>query len=369
MKSLYEQVYESLKQEIVAAKYKPGDRVPSEKELSDAFHVSRITSKKALEKLMNEGYVYRQRGKGTFVSESPAGNGNGRQDKPLFGLIVTTFDDSFGSGVITAIERASEERCLFILKCSLGDPEREERILKELLDYGVDGLIVFPAQAEHYSSEILRMVVDKFPLVLIDRSFKGVAATSVSTANEEAAKTGIDYLFELGHEQIGVLAPANFEATTIEDRLDGIVEAFAEKQVVVSRDLWCSALKSTLPTPLGSKEADIESIKTHLKEHPQITALFALEYNIAILAKTAIEQLGLSVPEDISILCFDSPPWNELEWNFTHLKQRETELGKLAVERLLNMYYEETGFEKDRLPAELVIGSSTKKLKVKHPSS
>ncbi|MFD2922999.1 GntR family transcriptional regulator [Halobacillus naozhouensis] len=372
MKSLYEQVYESLKNEIISSKYKVGDRVPSETNLSEMFQVSRITSKKALEKLRNEGYVYRQRGKGTFVASfqtSHKGTPHRNTDKPLFGLIVTNFNDSYGSKLITSIEKASTDQCMVILKCSLGDAEREEKLVKELLDFGVDGLIVFPAQAEHYSSEILKMVVDKFPLVLIDRSFKGVAATSVSTENEEAAKTGAHYLLDLGHEHIGVLIPENFETTTIEDRLNGIVNAFAEKKGIVNRDLWCSDIKSTLPTPLATKEEDIKVITQHLKNNPHITALFALEYNIAVLAKIAIQQLGFRVPEDISIICFDSPEWNDLQMDFTHLKQNEQELGQLAVKRLLDMHNGEFTIKKDRISAKLITGSSTQQMNVIYPGS
>ncbi|UOQ45586.1 GntR family transcriptional regulator [Halobacillus salinarum] len=371
MKSLYEQVYESLKKDIVASKYQVGDRVPSEKELSETFQVSRITSKKALEKLMNEGYVYRQRGKGTFVAEFEQNrlrSHNGKRDQPLFGLIVTTFGDSYGTQLITSIVESSFDQCMMILKCSFGDPAKEEKLVKEMLDYGVDGLIVFPAQAEHYSSEILKMVVDRFPLVLIDRSFKGVAATSVSTENEAAAKEGTDYLFELGHEHLGVLIPHSFETTTIEDRLNGIVHAFAEKKGIVNRDLWCSGIKSTLPTPQATKEEDIAVIKEHIKKNPHITALFSLEYMIALLAQTAIHELGLRVPEDISILCFDAPDWSGLEESFTHFKQDERELGRLAVKRLLDMYHGETKIKKDRISAKLVIGSSTKEINAKHPS-
>ncbi|WP_163537549.1 LacI family DNA-binding transcriptional regulator [Gracilibacillus sp. YIM 98692] len=365
MKSLYEQVYETLKKEITSGKHKVGDRIPSEKKLSETFEVSRITSKKALEKLMHEGYVYRQRGKGTFVSdfqnEKNANKNSVKKKTPLFGLIVTSLgDDAFGSGFVNSIIEESSGKSLIILKSSLGVPEREEQIVKELLDYGVDGIIVSPAQGEHYGSEILKMVVNKFPLVLIDRTFKGIAATSVSTDNQEAAKKGVNFLFELGHEDIGVMMPTNYGATTIENRLSGIVSAFAEKQVKVNRDLWCSEIKSTLPIPQATPEEDIEIIKQHIRDNPEMTAIFALEYAIALLVKNAVEQLGMDVPKDISILCFDSPSRTDVVCNFTYIKQNEEELGKTALQRLLGMYQGEAAIKKDRIPAELIIGNTTK---------
>lgn len=360
--ALYEQVYRSLKNEILDGIYKPGDRIPSEKELTDSFKISRITSKKALEKLVEEGIVYRQQGKGTFVSQyievnkiSPTTS----YRKPLFGLIVTNFDDSYSSKLISSIEIASEEQCLIILKQSFGLPEKEEKIIKEFLEFGVDGMIIYPAQAEHFSSEILKMVVNKFPFVLIDRSFKGVAATAISTDNVHAAKLGINYLFELGHEKIGVLSPKTIETTTIEDRFDGIFQAYAERNSVVNRDLWCTKIKSTLPVPGATPEQDVEVITKFLKKHPEITALFALEYHIAVLAKRAMEKLGLRVPEDISILCFDEPGNNITDFIFTHLKQEEEQIGSMAINRLLEMVDGEWSFIKEYVPASLVKGNST----------
>ncbi|MCJ7842949.1 GntR family transcriptional regulator [Lederbergia sp. NSJ-179] len=363
MKPLYEQIYESLKKDIVSTKYKVGDQVPSEKELSTYYDVSTITAKKALEKLANEGLVFRKRGKGTFVSERTTEMEPVKKDmagkKPLFGLVLTSFDESFGNDLIASLEEASLNKCFIILRRSLSIPSREDEVIKELLEYGIDGLIIIPAKAEHYSLEILKMVVNQFPLVLIDRSFKKLAATTVSTDNEQAAKMGVNHLFDLGHENIGVLIPKDNDITAIYDRINGIVEAFAEKKVIINRDLWCSDIKSPHPTH-EDVEKDIETIKNHIKEHPEITALFALEYNIAMSAKRAVEQLNLRVPEDISILCFDSPPRNKLEWNFTHIEQDEELIGQLALSKLMEMQNGDFIVDDIRVPATLVKGGSTK---------
>lgn len=362
IKALYEQVYQSLKQEILERKYKPGDRIPSEKELSDLFKISRITSKKALGKLVDEGIVYRQQGKGTFVSQDNEVNklsSTIKNRKPLFGLIVTNFEDSYTSKLISSIEMAAEDQCLIILKQSFGLPEKEEKIINELLEFGVDGIIIYPAQAVHYSSEILKMVVSKFPFVLIDRSFKGVAATAISTDNVNAAKMGINYLFELGHKQIGVLSPITIDTTTIEDRFDGIFQAYAERNSRVNRELWCTNLKSTLPIPGATIEQDVEVITKHLEKHPEITAIFALEYNIAVLAKRVVESTGRRVPDDISILCFDEPENTLFGFTFTHLRQKEKQIGSKALTRLLDMANGEWSITKEYIPASLIKGNST----------
>lgn len=67
-KPLYLQVKDSLIEEIITGKYKPNEQLPSESELCDKYSVSRITIRKALQKLSEDGYLTRRQGKGTYVT-------------------------------------------------------------------------------------------------------------------------------------------------------------------------------------------------------------------------------------------------------------------------------------------------------------
>lgn len=373
-KPIYERIYETLREDIREEKYKAGDRVPSETELADAYGVSRITTKKALELLVRDGLIVRRPGKGSFVAEE-RGNASAeaaaadRDNRHVMvGLVITDFGNTFGTGMIYGMERASAERdCFLLLRRSFGVPENEEKAIRAFLDVGVDGIIVFPAQGEFYNAEILKLVIQQFPLVLIDRHLKGVAASSISTDNASAARAGTEHLLDLGHRHICLLTPPPMDTTAVEDRIEGVVQAHAERGVVVDRTLWLSDITSTQPNSFNQPniEKDIAKIKEHLKRNPQITALFAIEYNIALLAKTAVEQLGLSIPHDISIICFDSPATMlGGAYRFTHLIQNEEEIGRLAVEHILKLHSGEKVPNKVMLDARLVIGESTGPIKI-----
>jgi len=65
---LYHQLYEILRADIVDGKYQPGDLIPAESELIGSYRVSRTTVRQVLDLLVREGLVYRQRGRGSFVS-------------------------------------------------------------------------------------------------------------------------------------------------------------------------------------------------------------------------------------------------------------------------------------------------------------
>lgn len=64
----YQQLYDILRRQITDGFWKPGDRLPSEAELIDQYEVSRIVVRQAFDMLVNEGWVYRRRGRGTFVT-------------------------------------------------------------------------------------------------------------------------------------------------------------------------------------------------------------------------------------------------------------------------------------------------------------
>ncbi|NIK70354.1 GntR family transcriptional regulator [Paenibacillus sp. BK720] len=373
-KPMYERIFEALREDIMEKKYVPGDRVPSEKELGDEYNVSRITSKKALELLANEGFIIRQPGRGSFVSDQPAPQPKQpaatvaqtqktrKEDgKLLIGLVITDFADSYGNGLIYGMEEASREHnCYLVLRRTFGMPALEEEAIKGLLELGVDGLIIFPAQGEYFNAEILKLVINQFPFVLVDRHLKGISASSIATDNVGAAKDGTNHLFELGHKSIAFLTPPPVDTTAIEERIEGFIQAHAEKGIVVDREIWMENITSTLPkhNTEENKQEDIQKLITHLNKHPQITALFATEFNIGQIAFQAVQQMGKSVPEDYSIVCFDCPETNG-RYPFTHLSQNQHEMGRVAFENVLKLWAGQSVPNKILLDASLVVSDST----------
>jgi GntR family transcriptional regulator len=75
---IYHQLYELLRNDIVRGEWQPGDMLPSETELIEQYGVSRITVRQALEALVNDGLIYRQRGRGTFVAHPTVEQGLSR---------------------------------------------------------------------------------------------------------------------------------------------------------------------------------------------------------------------------------------------------------------------------------------------------
>lgn len=82
---IYFQLEELIKHSIEEGELNPGDLIPSEREYSEKFHISRMTVRQAISNLVNEGFLNRLRGKGTFVAER-------KIEQPLQGLTSFTED-------------------------------------------------------------------------------------------------------------------------------------------------------------------------------------------------------------------------------------------------------------------------------------
>ena len=82
---IYHQLEEEIKGAIQSLELVPGEMIPSEKEYTEKYGISRMTVRQAISNLVNGGYLYRQRGKGTFVAEH-------KSEPPLQGLTNFTED-------------------------------------------------------------------------------------------------------------------------------------------------------------------------------------------------------------------------------------------------------------------------------------
>jgi len=101
---IYVQIEEYLKHRIVNGEYSKGQAIPSERELTDLFGVSRMTVRQSITNLVNEGLLYRERGRGTFVS-SP------KVEQTLSGLTSFT-EDMIARGMAPSNQLLSFERVL-----------------------------------------------------------------------------------------------------------------------------------------------------------------------------------------------------------------------------------------------------------------
>ncbi len=364
-KPLYKQLYISILEEIKTGKLKSGDRVPSEKELADQFKVSRITSKKALEILVQEGLIERARGKGSFVSSqlpefeplptslpssvpAPTPSDANHPAQPLIGLILEDLSPSYGLRLLKAIEqRCSEANCHLLFKRTYGRREEEEQAIHAFQQLNVDGLIVYPVHSDYYNANLLRLALDGFPMVIVDRYLKKIEACAVYTDNKKASQELTEYLLNKGHQFIGFVSPPAENTSTIEERVQGFSAAFIEHGLKFDPQHCFTKIYSTLPSSLLSsqvKMSDYQTLRDFITQNPQLTAFIACEYNIALILVAVLNSLGKQVSQDCEVVCFDYPDEGIYPPLFTHILQDETLIGQQSVDLLLAQFKGEKVF-------------------------
>ena len=347
---LYEAIRRYLLNAIEQGQFGPGDRLPSESDLARQFNVSRITSKRALQILERDGVVTRFRGRGTFVAGPVANDGNAmpsapddpgrapRQRPPQIGFIVPDIDDVYGAEMLRAIdERTTELGYQLVLRRTVGNAARETEAIIEFAASGVAGLVIFPIHGEYYNREILRLVLDHFPIVLVDRSLKGIAVSSVATDNYQAGLTLTSALLDHGHREIGFVSASPERTSSIHDRYQGYLAAFRRRGREPRLDHALLRLSSTLPgiarDPAGHTDRDL--ISAFLRQQSSITAFVACEYPLALLIDEAIAFRGNGdMPEPVEIACFDSPPERSSRHRFLHIQQRQRDIGRTTIDLL-----------------------------------
>ena len=361
---LYEMIYSDIIESIKSGKYKVGDQLPTENDLAKNYDVSRITTKKALEMLVDDGYVRRIRGKGSFVTKAIDKTDDEVEQQVhcnnnLIGFILSDYSDVYATDILKGIEDQAFEYGMFVIhKRTQGSQTMEQEVIKSFVELGVCGIIIMPVHGEHYNPSILRLVLDGFPVVFVDRYLKGIPSSFVVTNNVESTKEAMRYLISKGYIEFCFVTPPLVDTSTLEDRYKGFQESLVNQGIDYDKNINILSVKSSMPgnDSKESKDFDVEAIAKHLMENPQITCMFASEYNIALLVLKAANKCKKRVPEDISIICYDEPQNYIEDYSFTHIEQKETEMGKIAVDIIYNKEKNKEIYLKTRL----IIGRTTK---------
>lgn len=357
----YKKIMTEYIERIRSSELKPNDMIPPENVLMKQYDVSRITVANAMKKLRDEGWIYRIRGKGTFVSDTVPSSppdihsaskniNNEKFTKYKIGIILPTLSDNYTAGLISGIQQAFPlNQYSVFLKFSL-NIENEEYCIKEFRSMAFDGIIVFPFDQEIYNDQFLEMKVNKHPFVLIDRYLPGIQTNYCSSDHYLGGVMATKHLLELGHTRIGVCGCFFKETTTqsVISRVNGYKDAIREAGIPIHEEFISHEYKM------------IELIQSR-----QITAVIALSENLGITMYDLLYDYNIKVPDDVSLICFDNPIRSVGKLNiFTSIDQQPLEIGKEAGELLkTQIIHKNFNSSKKIIEPKLISGKTTRRLR------
>lgn len=118
----YEIIAIDIREDILNGVYKPNEKLPFEKEICDKYNVSKMTVKKALDLLVNEGLIVKRRGSGTFIKDITEKEIHGIIDKKQFsGLTNNNLGHKVTSNVLDFKVINADNEVANILKIDEGD--------------------------------------------------------------------------------------------------------------------------------------------------------------------------------------------------------------------------------------------------------
>lgn len=262
------------------------------------------------------------------------------------GVLLPNSANPYFAEILAGIEAACFEQDYHIIMGNANDdPEREQSYLKVLLSRQVDGILLISTGAFDDSIHLLRE--NKTPVVMVDRSTELAAVDEIFTDNQGGGRQATAYLLGLGHRVIGCVTGPSF-LTPSAARVQGYRDAFAAAGI--ARD------ESWIVTGDFQHESGYQAAQKLLALPNRPTAIFACNDLMAIGVVAALQDAGLRVPGDVSVIGYDDIPLaSYYNPRLTTIAQPARDLGHLAVERLFERFDDpDVPTRRDMLPVSLV---------------
>jgi GntR family transcriptional regulator, arabinose operon transcriptional repressor len=269
-------------------------RIPAESELCRRFGVSRITVRKALESLVEQGVIVRKRGKGSFVRAAPQGRPSSRR-----GSLALVLPAGWNAAVMDGY--------LSVLIPEMISAGRDEGLDLQILNFTPLGfrsklddmhadlsLWISPEGSER---DAMAEIADGGSiLVAVNRALRSPLIHSITCDHEATGRLAAEHLLAHGHRRIGFVGSMR-DATQNQERLAGFMAAYRERGL--RPDSAC------LPPAETSEEELRPFAATLLRAKRRPTALFAAGAAVEPMLLEVIAAAGLKMPDDVSIVGSD----------------------------------------------------------------
>jgi len=208
----------------------------------------------------------------------------------------------------------------------------------------VDGAILVTTSGD---DDYIRSLIDEgYNIVLLDRDPHGLKVDTVKIDNFRGGYIATEYLLNLGHSNILFIEGVPYIDSS-KERFNGYKKALKDKDIKFNSDFILNGDFFV--------ESGCSSIKKYLDKYGlNFSAIFASNDQMAMGAIKALNDKGISVPDEVSVVGFDDsyispyiiPP-------LTTIKQRREEMGKIAAELLLNRITSQN--KEERTPRQIII--------------
>lgn len=246
----------------------------------------------------------------------------------VIGLIMPDVGDSFTIEVMKGVNQAITQFGYDLITYTGGDatasswPAREQKYISLLNGSITDGIIIVAPRALTFPTT--------YPIVAVDHHPGDTNFPSVLSTNREGALAVMDYLIQLGHRRIGFVGGRTDLQSGIR-RHQGYIDGLQRAGISVDPDL---VQEGNFTMDVGYRCAQ----QLLALANPP-TAIFAANDQSAFGVIKAAHQMGLKIPDDLSVVGFDNIPETAyyLPGGITTVDQSVREMGRVATEMLVQL--------------------------------
>lgn len=354
----YQAIANDLRDSITGGQYTDGQKLPSERLLSERYKVQRNTIRQAISILADEGFLRVEGKRGSFVQTRPRSN-----SRKVF-LVGTHSGNQHHlvqlvDGLTTHAARSGYAVRRFYTDTSPGDL-LENVPMPETLDDDVAGVLLWPQTPTDVHA--LKRLQSAVPLVLVDRQVANAWFDCVRFDDISGGYAITEHLIKQGHRRIGYLADEVF-AETVRQRWYGYARAMEQHAIHIDQSL--SMFYNGLYDPIYS-----DVLRHHLSRGSEApTAIVCSNDIVAARLLRFLHDEGLRVPDDMAVTGYgNSMPDISDALSLTSVNQPFDELAKVAIDLLVSRLgvppVDRAKLHKEKIiPVSLVVrGSSRREL-------
>ena len=271
----------------------------------------------------------------------------------IIGLVVAYLDNQFYPLALERLSKGFQEQGYHVLLFLIGnDPDRVETVVREMMDYRVDGIVT--ASVALSNAVVARCEGAGIPVVMFNRGQDDPRLTEVTSDNLAGGRAVAQFLVAGGHRRIAHIAGWKGSSTG-RDRTQGFVQGLAAAglaPVVIEDGLYSQETAAALTRQIFGAPDRPDAVFVG-NDHMAFAVMDTLRF-----------ELGLSVPGDVSVVGYDDVPiaaWPA--YDLTTIRQPVNRMADATVEALMARIEGDGAPRHIRIPGPLKIRGSARKPK------
>ncbi|ENH96342.1 GntR family transcriptional regulator [Gracilibacillus halophilus YIM-C55.5] len=337
MEAKYKKIKQSIKSSILEGLIVPHEKIGSESEMMKEFNVSRHTVRLAIGELVNEGWLYREQGAGTFCADRTSidRKRSMEQSQKNIAIVTTYISEYIFPSIIRGAEAFLSEHGYHVSIFNTHNQYDQERmILNKILMGSYDGVIIEPTNSASSNPNLhyyLKLEEYQIPYVMINATYEELEPISFMMDDQRGGYIQAEHLIQHGHKEIACIYKT--DDVQGQKRLKGYIKAHREMGIPINpKNMITYHTQNQFTKP-------VEELKKLLAaKNNQPTAVACYNDQLVLRLMDFLREEGIQIPKDLSFVGYDDSMLADIsEVKITSVIHPKSKLGLDAAQAIIQL--------------------------------